>query len=806
MKLRLKVLLLLVVLLIAAAFQPTPTQAQSPATWTIMLYSTADTSDIELGMLLDINEVEFVGSTDQVQFVAQVDRTTADPSWTDARRFLLTQDGDWQVVNSPIVASLGEVNQGDPQTLTDFVLWAATTYPADHYALIMSDHGGGWTGFGWDQSDGDDALSMLELDQAFSAITTTLGRQLDLVGFDACLMAQFDVIKLLAPYADYAILAEETEPAMGWAYDITFPKLLDNPAMSVADLGTEIVKDYVFSYAEGEWAAQGNDRFDLGIIDLSQAAAAEEAMTQFIGIVGANSSDVLSAMGDARNNALYFGGSTPDEAGYFSSIDLVHFLNLLIDLSENSAVDQAAQTLIDATDNLVVYHESSAALSDSYGVSVYFPANDRVYQAYGGAVAYPQQVPFMAEWQNFLGVYYGTAATNVPVLAAEDAVSITGVFPGDVVSIHQPPVVVFNTNGQDIVEVSFSATLVIDETVSIMLDESPLESSEIGPDGEELIDFPDGFQSNEFTWGVEMPVITDGVVSIPTLLLFDHESEDTVIISGQYIPQGGEPLTAYLLFDLTTSSVVSVWAISGTGSTPFNLTPNPGDHFLPTWRYLDENGEYVLVPADSDPLTFGTEPFTYHYEPAVSGDYILTIRMEDIVGNVYLSSTAITVDNEGLDINYRGYTDITMGINFLYPWDWPTPTFYLDEEGGYEAIISNEEETINIYVIAYEGSSDQDAYDTQIGYLESLAVDDLTYDEEVYEDVTVYGYPGTLLSYYFTIDGESHLGAVLSVYVPDLATSFVIDLDTTEALADEGDAVLNTMLGSMIFFIPPETE
>jgi len=197
---------------------------------------------------------------------------------------------------------------------------------------------------------------------------------------------------------------------------------------------------------------------------------------------------------------------------------------------------------------------------------------------------------------------------------------------------------------------------------------------------------------------------------------------------------------------------------------------------------------------------------TNHYEPAVSGDYILTIRMEDIVGNVYLSSTAITVDNEGLDINYRGYTDITMGINFLYPWDWPTPTFYLDEEGGYEAIISNEEETINIYVIAYEGSSDQDAYDTQIGYLESLAVDDLTYDEEVYEDVTVYGYPGTLLSYYFTIDGESHLGAVLSVYVPDLATSFVIDLDTTEALADEGDAVLNTMLGSMIFFIPPETE
>ena len=50
-------------------------------------------------------------------------------------------------------------------------------------------------------------------------------------------MAQFDVIRLLAPYADYAVLAEETEPGSGWAYDLSFPPLVENPSIGPADLG-----------------------------------------------------------------------------------------------------------------------------------------------------------------------------------------------------------------------------------------------------------------------------------------------------------------------------------------------------------------------------------------------------------------------------------------------------------------------------------------------------------------------------------------------------------------------------------------
>ena len=33
---------------------------------------------------------------------------------------------------------------GNPQTLSDFVTWSKTNYPADHYALYFWGHGWGW--------------------------------------------------------------------------------------------------------------------------------------------------------------------------------------------------------------------------------------------------------------------------------------------------------------------------------------------------------------------------------------------------------------------------------------------------------------------------------------------------------------------------------------------------------------------------------------------------------------------------------------------------------------------------------------
>jgi hypothetical protein len=780
-----------------------PAAARDVAAWTIMFYSTADTSDIELAMVLDINEIEFVGSTADVNFVAQVDRTEEDPSWTETYRFLLERDEDPEEVTSEVLESLGEVNMGDPDALVDFALWAAENFPAERYALVLSDHGGGWTGIGWDQTSDNDQITMLELDQALYEITGALGRNFDFIGFDACLMAQVDVLRVLAPYADYAVLSEEVVPGFGWPYDLILPYLIDNPAMGSAEFGQIVVEAYHYFYTDGR-AAGFEDVYDMNLFDLSRMADLDAALGSFTDVAAAHSAEVLRSIGDARNNSLVFGGRTPDEQDAYSAVDLVHFLTLLIDLSQDSELDAAAQALIDAALSVTLHRQESEALSFGNGISLYFPRNALIFGAHGAN--YPVEAAYMDDWHSFLSVFYGEAAAAIPPgsLSSEHVISIRGVFPGDVISIHQPPVVVFETDGQGILEVSFSAMLQLDDGTLITLDQSPLESAEETESGEAIISFPDGPQTNQFTWGVEMPVVTDGQVFIPTMLLSDRNNPDAQIVSGQYLYRDGETVTAYLIFDIEMRTVTNVWGVSESATAPFTIRPQAGDQFLPTWRFYDEEGNEELIPADSDPLTFGDEPFSYYFEPAASGAYLLVIRVEDLAGNVYLDSTTISVDNEALDIAYRGYTDIDLGMNFLYPWEWPAPVYIVSDDGSSQTIISNDDATINIYVSGYDAADSDAMLDTAYVYLNNI--ESVRYDVADQEAVTIWGYDGKILPYSFDVDGEPRIGALLSIYVSDLETGFLIDLDVVEALTDEGIEVFNTMIGSLNFFIPPEVD
>ncbi|NHJ31957.1 MAG: hypothetical protein FK732_03755 [Asgard group archaeon] len=48
------------------------------------------------------------------------------------------------------VANWGATNMGDPQTLSDFIDLCKTNFPADNYALTLSDHGRAYAGFCYD--------------------------------------------------------------------------------------------------------------------------------------------------------------------------------------------------------------------------------------------------------------------------------------------------------------------------------------------------------------------------------------------------------------------------------------------------------------------------------------------------------------------------------------------------------------------------------------------------------------------------------------------------------------------------------
>jgi hypothetical protein len=51
----------------------------------------------------------------------------------------------------------------DPKTVSDFIIWGMTEFPAKKYAIIFWDHGSGVNGFGRDILFNNDTLTLDEI-------------------------------------------------------------------------------------------------------------------------------------------------------------------------------------------------------------------------------------------------------------------------------------------------------------------------------------------------------------------------------------------------------------------------------------------------------------------------------------------------------------------------------------------------------------------------------------------------------------------------------------------------------------------
>jgi len=790
------------------------------STWTLLVYMEAD-NNLEGDAIADLLEMELIGSSDAVNIVVQIDRaagySAADGDWTDARRYLVQRnqnipslvdlivqkfnDPDSMTLGSPVLEELGEINNGDPQTLVDFILWGTSTFPAEKYGLVMWNHGGTWVGgFGGDEStENHDGINIPELDAALALATEAMGQPFEFIGFDTCLMGQAEVFMILSRYARFAAGAEELEPGFGWFYTPVVEALVNNPEIGGAEVAQTVVSAYMGFYGELMPQLIGQPfwmNYDQTAVDLSKMAGVEAALSNFSQVAQANAAEILPAIGDARNNTQVFGGATPDETDPLSSADLVHFMELLMRLTENADVDAAAQQVITAVDDLVLVSAANDGLPGARGLSIFFPRNPRTYVLGQNNLRYVNEIGYMEDWRGFLETFYGTAVE----VTGEGSVRIVDVFTAEsAASILNPPTVLFETNGQNITNVSFSAILQLEDGSQIMLDQSALESLTYSEDGEPLIDFEDGVSQSQFTWGAEMPVISDGMVSVPTLLL-DVDNDAQAGVSGVYGFQNGTTIDAVLVFDLETRSVVNIWGIneSENGGQPFEINATPGDQFLPTWRFFDADGNLSLIPAN-EVLTVSSEPFTFDFAPAASGNYVFYISMEDVTGNVYVDSTQILIDNEGLEPIYRGTNDLNYGFSFVYPWSWSEPFDVEMSDGSTQTIATNPAGTISIYFNYYDVTALDEMLDVAQGYIEDTGIESIG---DVQEWV-VGGYDAYLIGYETTNpEGVAYSGALIAVYVPDNATGYLIDFEASQDATEDDIAYIDVLLESLRFFSP----
>ncbi|MCR4789108.1 MAG: hypothetical protein K5888_11010 [Lachnospiraceae bacterium] len=139
---------------------------------------------------------------------------------------------------------LGQLKCTRSETLSDFIDYGKTNYPADRYILIFWDHGGGPVyGFGYDEWHGDS--DSLTLDEIRDALEENSDISFDIIGMDCCIMASLETCYVLSPYCRYAILSEDFESGLGWEYTSWLKMLEESPGVSAAMLGKKIIDDMI---------------------------------------------------------------------------------------------------------------------------------------------------------------------------------------------------------------------------------------------------------------------------------------------------------------------------------------------------------------------------------------------------------------------------------------------------------------------------------------------------------------------------------------------------------------------------------
>ena len=260
-------------------------------------------------------------------------------------------------------------NMGESGTLKSFLDYSHDRFPADKYALIMWDHGGGpMRGLCWDTAWAKDGLTMEEFTGALKG-SPFAEEKLSWIGFDACLMSSVETAHLIAPYAEYMIASEETEPCVGWSYDYLAGIEKDKNG---GETGVRIVDSFM---AAGEAASEAADKessLTLACMDLSQLDNVEEKMDSFFAELDESlSPESFSELSNLREDTREFGKAINDSQRY----DLVD-LGDLVDHYEDQAPEQAA-AFKEALDQMVVYSKSN--LDNCSGLSAYHPYYNKTY-------------------------------------------------------------------------------------------------------------------------------------------------------------------------------------------------------------------------------------------------------------------------------------------------------------------------------------------------------------------------------------------------------------------------------------------
>ncbi len=366
--------------------------------WTFLVFLNADNNLDSFGVK-DVNEMEKIGSNDNVNIVVLLDRENG-----TAKKLYVTKDNDENTVGSKVIEEMGVYDMGNYKNLVSFVEWGVKNYPAKHYVVDIWNHGAGWQkrgaamkGISYDDQSGNH-ITTPQLGEAMASIYKLLGKKLDILCMDACLMQMIEVTYEIKDYVQFCVASEETEPGDGYTYDDFLGPLAKNATMGALDLAKVMTQAYKNHYLGINQAGTQSS------IDLAQMDAFVAKFDALCAKLAEKTSD-KAFVTTLKKNVFAYGLQS---FYYRTNKDLGHMLALL----QTNVKDAEIQALV--AEVIALYANGQNPLVSENGVTGATMKN-----ATGLAIYVPNSVPGAdyaalkfgkSAWMTFLKKYIPAAA------------------------------------------------------------------------------------------------------------------------------------------------------------------------------------------------------------------------------------------------------------------------------------------------------------------------------------------------------------------------------------------------------------
>jgi Clostripain family len=347
--------------------------------WTVLIFING-ANDLETYGVLNMNQLESVGSTADVNIVIQFKRIASrydstNGDWSDTRRYYIDRDNSSSTLQSTLISQRADVDMGDPDALQEFVNWGVTTFPAEHYNLVLWNHGAGWRsvktptksplttrGVSYD----DVFRTHIDTIDLPRAIAHPEGKKWDLLSVDCSLMQMIEVLYEWRDTAEYIVGSEESPPGEGYAYDLTVGRLVANPNLDGRTLAIHYAEDTGTRFETLYGITQS-------VVETAKVAPVIAALNDLGAALMAQKTAFAAEISLARDAAQNY--------EYAENKDLLHFLDQL-DARVNEAGIKARTAAVRAAAKAAIVRNVTTGkyAPNSQGIAAFLPTPGRYRQ------------------------------------------------------------------------------------------------------------------------------------------------------------------------------------------------------------------------------------------------------------------------------------------------------------------------------------------------------------------------------------------------------------------------------------------